>query len=517
MEERSSGADLRTDAAKGREQPLVELRGISKRFSNGVLACDRVDLQVYKGQVLALLGENGAGKSTLMNILSGLVQPSAGEILVDGETVSLATGRDALALGISMVHQHFALVPPMTVGQNVTLGREPGRWLVSQREVNAHVNELSQRFKLSLDPKATVRDLPVGMQQRVEIVKALYYDARVLILDEPTAVLTPQEADYLFEVVHRLTASGRAIVFISHKLPEVKAIADRVVVLRGGQVVGEVSPSTSEAEFARLMVGRSVHLEASRSSPEPNRDEVLRLDKVSTSGSPGLRDVSLSVSSGEILGVAGVDGNGQLELEETIAGQRQPTAGTVTIAGRARARARRGQLREVVGRIPSDRTRCGLVATASIAENLRLADFDRPPFCRWGVVNGREVRRSASALITQFDVRARGPDQLAGTLSGGNQQKLVIAREVSRPTPVLVAAQPTRGLDVGATGFIHNQLARLRSEGRTVVLISADLDEILELSDRIVVMYEGRIVGESHDHDREEIGRMMAGVGTSAS
>ena len=330
----------------------MELRGISKRFPNGVLACDRIDIQIYKGQVLALLGENGAGKSTLMNIVSGLTQPSGGDILVDGQRVNLANGRDALALGISMVHQHFALVPPMTVGQNVTLGREPGRWLVSQREVNARVNDLSKRFKLALNAKAKVRDLPVGMQQRVEIVKALYYDARVLVLDEPTAVLTPQESDYLFEVVRQLTASGRAIVFISHKLPEVKAIADRVVVLRAGQVIGEVDPSTSEAEFARMMVGRSVQLRTTPSSRTASDLEVLRLDRVSTTGHPGLRDVSLSVSAGEILGVAGVDGNGQLELEETIAGQRQPTSGNVKIAGKSWSRPRRGQLRDVVGRDP---------------------------------------------------------------------------------------------------------------------------------------------------------------------
>ena len=298
MEELSSGAQPLAHAPGSREQPLVELRGISKRFPNGVLACDRIDIQIYKGQVLALLGENGAGKSTLMNIVSGLTQPSGGDILVDGQRVNLANGRDALALGISMVHQHFALVPPMTVGQNVTLGREPGRWLVSQREVNARVNDLSKRFKLALNAKAKVRDLPVGMQQRVEIVKALYYDARVLVLDEPTAVLTPQESDYLFEVVRQLTASGRAIVFISHKLPEVKAIADRVVVLRAGQVIGEVDPSTSEAEFARMMVGRSVQLRTTPSSRTVSDLEVLRLDRVSTTGHPGLRDVSLSVSAG---------------------------------------------------------------------------------------------------------------------------------------------------------------------------------------------------------------------------
>ncbi|HLH70279.1 MAG TPA: ABC transporter ATP-binding protein [Candidatus Dormibacteraeota bacterium] len=490
----------------------IQLRGIRKVFPPQTVACDGVDLDIRQNEVLALLGENGAGKTTLMSILSGLVRPTAGSIAIAGRPVEITNPRVALRHGIGMVHQHFLLVPPLTVAENIGLGREPGRVLVDRRRLTADVAEVSRRFGLDLDPHRHVSQLSVGMQQRVEIVKALYAGATVLILDEPTSVLTPQEADRLFQVIRDLARAGRSVVFISHKLREVREIADRIVVLRQGKVVAEVLPDTSEAELASLMVGRPVLLQVERPPAQPG-EVALRLENVEADGRPGLRGVSFEVRRGEIFGIAGVDGNGQAELEEVLTGLRPVRQGSILLEGRPTGGCGPRRLRELgLAHIPSDRARWGLVGEASLAENLALADYHRSPFSKRGLMRRQALERVASEQIGRFDIRASDAWQPAAALSGGNQQKLVIAREVSRRARVLVAAQPTRGIDVGATEFVHRQLIRLRSEGTAVVLISADLDEVLGLSDRVGVFFEGRLLGITRPEDRERIALWMAGV-----
>jgi ABC-type uncharacterized transport system ATPase subunit len=497
----------------GDREIVVQLQGVSKVFPPRTIACDGIDLEIRRSEVLALLGENGAGKTTLMSILSGLVRPTSGSITIAGRQVEIANPRMALHHGIGMVHQHFLLVPPLTVAENIGLGQEPGRWLMDRRRLNAEVAEVSQRFGLELDPRRPVGQLSVGMQQRVEIVKALYSGATVLILDEPTSVLTPQEADRLFQVIRDLARAGRSVVFISHKLREVREIADRIVVLRQGRAVAEVPPHTSEAELASLMVGRPVLLQVER-PPTPPGEAVLRVEGIEAEGQPGIRGVSFEVRRGEIFGVAGVDGNGQAELEEVLTGLRPVRRGSILLEGQPTNGRSPRQLRELgLTHIPSDRARWGLVREASVAENLALADYHRPPLSRRGLIRRRALERGAAEQISRFDIRLSNVWQVAGTLSGGNQQKVVIAREVSRRARVLVAAQPTRGIDVGATEFVHRQLIRLRSEGTAVLLISTDLDEVLGLSDRVGVFYEGRLVGITDPQHREQIALWMAGAG----
>lgn len=493
----------------------VGLRGITKQYP-GVLACDHINLDLHQGEILALLGENGAGKSTLMNILSGLTQPDGGSILIDSEPIKLNNTRIAHRRGIGMVHQHFLLVPPLSVAENVALGAEPGRLTVNRAEMERHVEELCRSLLgVAVDARQRVEQLAVGMQQRVEILKALYRGARILILDEPTAVLTPQETLELFRTMRRMASEGRSVVFISHKLHEVLDVADRIIVLRAGRVVGETEPDrTTKAELASMMVGREIML---RPKKEPTQlgPALLSLSHVTSAGSPGLNDVSFEVRSGEVFGIAGVDGNGQLELEEVLTGLRPVGDGSITLSGRPIVGlGPRGISERGVAHIPSDRGRWGLVNQATIWENAAIADYRTPPFGRWGFIRPRAMQRFAVRLMRDFDIRAYGPEQVAGTLSGGNQQKLVVGREVSRRATVIVAAQPTRGLDVGATEFIHRELMRLRSEGKGILLISADLDDIMTLSDRIGVFYDGHLMGirDATAVDRVELGLLMAGV-----
>lgn len=508
-------AGMGRHAAAGEHPVVVELRDITKSYP-GVLACDHINLDIRRGQILALLGENGAGKSTLMNILSGLTQPTGGEILIDGERVRVGSARVAHLHGIGMVHQHFLLVPPLSVAENVALGNEPGGLLLDRAEMERRVVDLAHRLLgVSVDPGEPVERLAVGMQQRVEILKALYRGARTLILDEPTAVLTPQETEELFRTIRQMVAEGRSVVFISHKLHEVLEIADRIVVLRAGRVVGETTPAqTTKAELASMMVGRPVMLQVEKPAVEPG-PTVVDLADVSVSGSPGLREITFNIRKGEIFGIAGVDGNGQLELEEAVTGLSPVSSGTIALQGKSIAGL---SPRQIIGRgvahIPSDRARWGLAEQASIWENAVIADYRRAPFGRLGLINPGAMRRFAEELIASFDIRAYGPGQEAGTLSGGNQQKLVVGREVSRQATLIVAAQPTRGLDVGAMEFIHRELIRLRSAGNAILLISADLDEVMSLSDRIGVLYGGRLMGvvEAAAASRDELGLMMAGV-----
>ncbi|MGH7922547.1 MAG: ABC transporter ATP-binding protein [Candidatus Dormibacteraceae bacterium] len=496
--------------------PSVSLAGIRKVFAGGTVACAGIDLDIRPGEVLALLGENGAGKSTLMNILSGLIRPTAGEIRVDGRPVNLRSPNDALALGIGMVHQHFLLVPPSTVAENVALGHEPDRFVLRRGRLAAQVRDLSQSFGLDLDPGVRVGTLPVGLQQRVEIVKALYGGARVLILDEPTSVLTPAESALLFQVIRTMVAGGRSVVFISHKLREVKEVAHRIVVLRQGAIVGQPSPRESEATLASLMVGRPVLFRVHRTPPNLG-DERLRVNRAQAVGVPGLKDVDFAIRAGEIFGVAGVDGNGQTELEEVLSGLRALSSGTVFLGGTRIDGLSPRRIRELgVGHIPSDRPRWGLIAGATVADNLALASYYRAPYSSGPVIRPRSIRSRARELTQAYDIRVSSADQTAGTLSGGNQQKVVVAREVSRELRLLVAAQPTRGLDVGATEFMHSELMRLRSAGVAVLLISADLDEVLNLADRVGVLFEGRLVGICGPEDRRRIGLWMAGATETA-
>jgi general nucleoside transport system ATP-binding protein len=485
-----------------------------------VVANDDIDLTVAPGEIHALLGENGAGKSTLVNVLYGMLQPDRGEILVDGSPVRMHGPRDAIAAGIGMVHQHFMLVPVFTVTENVMLGAEPHRagaiGLLDRKRARERVAEVSQRYGLAVDPDATVEDLPVGVQQRAEIVKALTREVDLLILDEPTAVLTPQETDDLLAVMRTLKAAGKSIVFITHKLREVKAIADRITVIRGGRVVGTTGPEASEEELAAMMVGRSVILRVEKEPKAPGEPvlEVLDLTIRDERENRVVDRVDLVVHAGEVLGIAGVQGNGQTELVEAVMGLRPVVTGSVRLSGAPLlGRSTKEILRMQVGYVPEDRSVDGLVKDFTVAENLVLNMYDTEPYgTRW-VVRPEAIASSAAERISRFDVRTTSAQATVATLSGGNQQKVIVARELTRPLRLLVAAQPTRGLDVGSIEFIHRQILHERDVGTAVLLVSSELDEVFALADRIAVMYRGRILAVvGPDTAREAIGLLMAGI-----
>jgi simple sugar transport system ATP-binding protein len=499
---------------------VLEMRGVTKRFP-GVLANDHVDFDLRQGEVHALLGENGAGKSTLMNILYGLYKADEGEITVKGERIDLASAKDAIQHGIGMVHQHFMLIPVMTVAENIVLAEEPtrNRVLLDEDEAERRVREISDRFGLAVNPHARIQSISVGQQQRVEILKALYRGADILILDEPTAVLTPQEARELFEVIESLTAQGKSIIFISHKLNEVLEVADRITTLRRGKKVDTVPrEGATEEGLARMMVGREVlfRIEKKPASPGEPLLVVEDLRVVDDRGLEAVRGPSFEVRSGEIVGIAGVDGNGQTELVEALSGLRKVEAGRLRMGGADVTSTNTQHLFDEhgFGHIPEDRHRYGLVLDFTLAENFSLQRYRRPPESRFGWLFVKKMVELAEGLIKEFDVRGGGPGTRAGALSGGNQQKVVVAREVARDPNVLIAAQPTRGLDVGAIEYIHGRLIEQRDEGKAVLLVSLELEEILSLSDRILVMYEGAIAGEfPPTATEEELGVAMTGGG----
>jgi simple sugar transport system ATP-binding protein len=486
-----------------------------------VVANDRVDLVVEEGEVHALLGENGAGKTTLMNILFGFTHPDEGEIRLDDVPVRFGSPKDAIAAGIGMVHQHFMLVPVFTVTENIVLGQEQAGplGLLDRSAAQRDVRELSRQFGLDVPPHALVEDLPVGVQQRVEIVKALYREAKVLILDEPTAVLTPQEIDEFFQVIRAVVNDFQtSVIFISHKLREVREIADRVTVMRLGRVVGATTPAESgEAELASMMVGRTVQLHVSKEPSRPGENvlEVRDLRVADDRGQVAVNGVDFDVRQGEILTVAGVQGNGQTELVEALTGLTRPLSGTIVLAGDDLAHASpRDILRTGVAHIPEDRQRDGLVAEFPVADNLVLNTFDQPPFAKGLSMDRDAIAASAVERVKEFDIRTPSTQAPAGTLSGGNQQKIIVAREFSRPIKLLIASQPTRGLDVGSVQYIHERIVRQRDEGLAVLIVSSELDEVLALADRIGVMYRGRMAGpfDAATMTRERLGLLMAGA-----
>ncbi len=498
--------------------PAVEMRGIVKRFP-GVVANAGIDLDVERGEVHALLGENGAGKSTLMNVLFGLYHPDEGEIRVDGQPARFAGPRAAVEAGLGMVHQHFMLIPRFTVTENVILGTEGPSLRLDRRAAERRVADLAEAYGLRVNPRALVGDLPVGMQQRVEILRALYQGGRTLILDEPTALLTPQEVDELYAILRRLREGGGTIIFITHKLREVAAISDRVTVIRRGRTVGtRVTADTTAAELAELMVGREVLLRVDRPPARPGEPVLVAEDLVVAGGhgAPAVRGLSLTVRRGEIVGICGVEGNGQTELVEALAGLRRPEGGRILLQGKDITGADPHAVRRAgLSYIPEDRHNRGLVLAFSLTENVLLGNADDPPFSHGGRIDYDETEHLTRRLMDRFDVRAPSAETPAGSLSGGNQQKLIIARELHREPDALLAVQPTRGLDVGAVEFVHRQLVAERDQGRGVLLISFDLDEILDLSDRILVLFGGRIVGEfeSGRVSRTELGLRMGGRG----
>jgi len=509
---------LATDppAAEPAAEVVLEARGVTKRFP-GVLANDAVDLTLRRGEVHCLLGENGAGKSTLMNVIFGLYQPDAGELLVEGEPVRFRSSADAIAHGIGMVHQHFQLVQAFTVAENVILGEELRRGpLLDLDEARKRIAALSTDFGISVDPGAKVEDLSVGQQQRVELLKALYRDASILILDEPTAVLTPGEVDEFFGVVRSLTEQGKSIIFITHKLREVLAVADRITVIRRGKVVGSADPDeATPATLASLMVGREIILSIDKEPATPGDAtlQIRNLDVADDRGYTAVTDLSFDVRAGEIFGVAGVEGNGQRELVEAITGMRPKLGGTVELDGVDITGASPRQVDELgVGHVPEDRNKHGVVDSFTIADNLVLNTFGRKPFARRFIRQTRKIDEQARDLVERYDVRTPGIHVPVGTLSGGNQQKVIIARELSGEPRLLVVAQPTRGLDVGSIEFIHNRIVEMRDAGAAVLLVSAELDEIFTLSDRIGVLFRGRLVGDfpRAEASRDTVGYLMA-------
>jgi len=499
----------------------VELRAITKRFGP-VIANERVNLTIRGGEVLGLLGENGAGKSTLMNVLCGLYGADEGEIVIDGAPVHFDGPGQSIAAGIGMVHQHFMLIPVFTVAENVVLGVEPtGRLdFLDLDAARAQVREINERYGLQVDPDALIEDLPVGIQQRVEILKVLFRSADVLILDEPTAVLTPQEVEEFFEIVKSLRDAGKAIVFITHKLHEILEIADRISVLRGGRIVGEGDPKTvTEEELAEMMVGRPVSFEVEKTPAQPGDAmlEVRDLVVLRENDEIAVHDLSLSVRSGEVVGIAGVQGNGQTALVAAITGLARPAQGQVLFQGRdishASVRARHAM---GMAHIPEDRHKSGMIANFTVAENMVLNSYYDRAYARGGAVNWDRVNRTAARFCVDFDVRTPSVFLAAGNLSGGNQQKMVVARELERDTKLVIAAQPTRGLDIGSIEYIHQRLIEARDEGDGVLIVSSELDEIMGLADRILVMFKGRVVAEFDNvatpADRNAIGLAMAGA-----
>jgi general nucleoside transport system ATP-binding protein len=509
---------------KTKKKPIVEMKGIVKQFP-GVLANNHLDLDLFPGEILGLLGENGAGKTTLMNILYGFYQPDDGEIFLKGKKVNFNSPHDAIANGLGMVHQHFMLVPTFTVAENIVLGQPSPRHplLEDTRHVIKRIRDLSKRYRLDVDPDAYVWQLSVGQQQRVEILKALYRGAEVLILDEPTAVLVPQEVDELIEIIRKLAEDGHSIIFISHKLHEVMNICSRVAVLRDGELVNIVSArDTDRNELARMMVGREVFLRLEKEKAKPG-NVLLSLEDVGASddrGLPALKNITLSVCSGEILGVAGVDGNGQRELEDVISGLRRLSNGSIMLNGKEVTNKPPFDILEAgLAVVPSDRYGTGLLPDFSISENMVLEVYFKPPFTKRGLLNQEAMKAHAEKLVADFDIRTPSVTTIASKLSGGNAQKVILARELSRNPKVLLAAQPTRGLDVGATEYIHKELIRQRGQGMAILLISTELDEILNLSDRIIILYEGQIVGERsiEEANVEELGLLMGGYKSDKS
>lgn len=496
---------------------LIEARNLTKKFP-GVVANDNVSLTLEKGEIVALLGENGAGKSTLVKMIYGLYGSDSGELFIKGKKVDFHSPADAIAKGIGMVHQHFQLVPVMTVAENIVLGAEKVKGIKFDLDVaEKEVAELSKKYGLEVDPKARIEDLPVGMQQRVEILKMLYRKADILIMDEPTAVLTPQETDELLKVMQSFAQKGVGVIFITHKLREVLAVADRVVVLRNGKVVGTARPKdTNQEGLATMMVGRSVVLDVKKDSSHP-KEVVLQIKNLNVQDDrklPAVRDFSLEVRAGEIVGIAGVEGNGQRELVQAITGLRKIDSGSVKIGGTDSTKLSPHKIHELgVAHVPEDREKDGLVAGYSIADNSVLNRFDEKEFSKAGVRQFGAIRNLAKKLVEKFDVRTPSIDTTAGSLSGGNKQKLVIARELIWNPKLLIAAQPTRGVDVGSIEFIHNQIVAARDSGSAVLLVSAELDEVLGLADRVAVMYAGKIVKilDEKDAERNKVGRLMAG------
>ncbi|MDA8409587.1 MAG: ABC transporter ATP-binding protein [Treponema sp.] len=494
----------------GAVPPVLETRGVTKRFGR-IVANHDISIRLEKGEIIALLGENGAGKSTLMNVLFGLYRPSSGSILIDGEEVSFASPREAIAKGLGMVHQHFMLVPTLTVTQNIILGDEPvilGH--VLYRAARRRVVELSERYGLHVDPDARLEDLSVGLQQRVEILKALYREARVLILDEPTAVLTPLEVEELFSVLRRLAEGGTSIIIITHKLEEVMSLSSRVYVLRRGELVGERRTSeTDAAELANFMVGRDVVLSVERGEAVAAPEPILRLEAVSVRGArgiPALRGLSLGVGPGEILGIAGVEGNGQAELCDLVVGLARPDSGRIVFHGRdISALSLKRRMEAGIGYVPQDRRGSGLVLPFSVEENLALGSCEGPPLCRRGFLDFRALRENALRLMEDYDIRGAGPEVSVSTLSGGNQQKVILAREFSRKPDFLLVAQPTRGLDVGAIEYVYRRILQLKAGGTAILLISMELEEIFALSDRIAVLHGGELAFEAPTSRTNEI------------
>jgi general nucleoside transport system ATP-binding protein len=498
---------------------VLELRGITKRFP-GVLANDHIDISLNEMEILALLGENGAGKTTLMNILYGLYDPDEGKVLVRGEEVSIKGPSDAIARGIGMVHQHFMLVPVMTVTENVMLGVEPTKngIFLDKARVARRIREISDQYGLEVDPDAYIKDLPVGTQQRVEIIKVLYRNADILILDEPTAVLTPQEVEGLFKILRALIASGKSIIFITHKLKEVLAMADRIVVLRGGKVAGSAIPNESTPEtLASLMVGRDVTLVVEKKLAKP-QDVVLEVKDLYVKDEREhlvVNGINFDVRGGEVLGIAGVQGNGQTELVYALTGLLPVETGEILLTGESLThKSPRQILEKGVAHVPEDRQKHGLVLPFPIYDNMMLCTYYQPPFSRGVVLQEKVIRETAIKLSAQFDVRAPNINVAVSTLSGGNQQKVIVAREFSRPIKLLIASQPTRGLDVGSIEYIHSRIIEKRDDGVAVLLVSSELDEILALSDRIAVMYKGQVVDilDAGSVNKEYLGLLMAGM-----
>lgn len=497
--------------------PVVELKQITKRFP-GIVANDSISLTLKKGEIHALLGENGAGKSTLMNIVFGLYQPDEGSIEVDGKPVIIDSPNKAIELGIGMVHQHFKLVDPFTVTENIVLGMEPKKGLkIDYKSASEQVRKLSEQYGLQVNPNAKIHDISVGMQQRVEIMKTLYRGADILIFDEPTAVLTPQEITELMDIMKRLVAEGKSIILITHKLKEIMQISDRVTIIRRGKVIDTVNTAeTNPNELAEKMVGRGVTFKVDKKAPQIG-STVLKVDNVQSKDKDGvsiLNGLSFEVKAGEILGIAGVDGNGQSELIQAITGLRKIDSGSITMEGQEIANLSPRKVTEKnVSHIPEDRHKHGLVLDFSMSENMVLETYYKKPYNQGGFLNFDVINKHAAELIQQFDVRTPSLETKARSLSGGNQQKAIIAREIDKNPTLLIAAQPTRGLDVGAIEFVQKQLIAQRDQGKAVLLISFELDEIMNVSDRIAVIYEGQIVGEVYPQDTndQELGLMMAG------